>query len=119
LWRLKDKINRNNKENSTPIEDVQQRMAFSNGTLHDVAVVDVLVLIALDSKERGEGAKFVELCNSIALLLPLASDSEFKKYATAIRPNAFMHDIMLCVSATRIEHGLSPQNIQHYKNFVN
>lgn len=114
LWYLKDEVNRTLERPSVPLRDVADRYALHGGAVDDVALGDVLVLVALSARRLKRDDVFVEACHALAALLPLPDDSQFRaELAHASRP--VVGAAMRAACAARVERGLGVFPLEHYR----
>jgi hypothetical protein len=114
LWYLKDEVNRTLERPSLPLRDLTDRYALHGGTVDDVALGDALVLVALSARRGERDDLFVEACHTLAALLPLPADSQFRlALARARRPA--ITAATEAARAARVERGLREQSLAHYR----
>lgn len=94
------------------------RPSTPKGLVDDVALADVLVLVALDSArpERQCEDLFVKACHALADLLPVAPDSELLKALRRVgEGKAFVTMAHNLARAARVERGLAELPLTHYR----
>lgn len=114
LWFLKDEVNRTQGRVSVPLDDVRKRITFHANLVDDVALADVLVLVALSAKIRDRDVLFVECCHTFAILLPLPHDSQLR-HALQHMSLPVVTNALRAAKASRIERGLPPLTLPQYK----
>lgn len=119
LYFLKDEVNKLNRQR-TPVtlDDVTERHCFHGGIVDDVALGDALVLVALNAHKMERDAIFVDMCQNLARLLPLPSDSELIQKLKCIQEKPIVPATVRAAKAARVERGLSVLTLPHYRTIA-
>ena len=115
VYHLKDEVNKITKTRSIPLVDVRERLALSNGRVDDVAVADMLLLVAIHASAHGNDQAFVDLCHRLATLLALPTDSELLGSLSSVR-RPIVPSAHRVYKNTRVEHGLPVSSIGHVRS---
>ena len=115
LWYLKDEVNATLRRPSITLEDLTERYLLHGAIVDDVALGDTLVLLALSAHELQRDDVFVDLCQTLAVLLPLPHDSCLRKALAAITERPVVPAAVRAAKAARIERGLRPLTLSHYR----
>lgn len=126
LWFLKDEVNKTLHRPSVPLKDITQRFVLHGGLVDEVALGDVLVLMALEATHLKRETVFVHFCGALDVLLPLAPDSQlrlalraFVDGAGTLRSIPALPTSMVRVArAARVERGLPSLTLAHYRSFA-
>lgn len=121
LYLLKDEVNKSLQRRSVPLEDVVERHVFHGGVVDDVALGDVLVLMALNAVRLHREEIFVRFCHALATLLPLPDDSQFAQVLSGIsqtRARNVVPSAVRAARAARVERGLPAKPLAHYEAIV-
>lgn len=118
LWLLKDQVNKSLNQPSTSFEDIMERYAFHGGVVDDVKLGDTLVLFAISCHALDMEDEFLELCRVLSILLPLPHDSELKKALQLLTRRPIVPATVRAARAARVERGLTPLGISHYKTMA-
>lgn len=115
LWYLKDEVNQTLRKPSLSLADLTERYVLHGGLVDEVAVADVLVLVALEAHELDRDDLCIELFHALAELLPLPIDSQFRaSLASSSRP--VVAASVRAAKAARIERGLHAFSVAHYRS---
>jgi hypothetical protein len=122
LYYLKDEVNKslNPPVVSVPYKEFRARYMLHDGhLLNDVEVANLLVLVAIEAKDLKRDAEFVQFCNHLSPLLPVAMDSVLP-YMLAEKPNCAVTTFALDISnEIRRSRGLPCRTLKHYKDWGN
>lgn len=130
LWFLKDEVNKTLNRRSTSLPDITERHRLHQGVVDDVALADVLVLVAINAVKLHRVELFVSFCDSLVTLLPLPSDSQFLEVLEKIagsRASCSSHStsrnnvvasVVRAARAARVERGLNAFSMLHYQSVV-
>lgn len=114
LYYLKDEVNSTLKTPSIEFSDLTERYALHGGVVDDVLLGDALVLVALNANDLQRDDLFLEMCESLAILLPLPTDSQFIKNLQLMnRP--IIPAAVRAAKAARVERGLRAFPLAHYR----
>lgn len=114
LWYLKDEVNRTLGRRSVSLDDVTERHVFHGGIVDEVALGDALVLVALEARALDNDALFLELCASLARMLPLPCDSQMRAALAAVQ-RPVVPSALRVAKAARVERGLPELSLAHYR----
>lgn len=115
LYHLKNAVYKTTRRISyVTLDDVTERHCFHGGIVDDVALGDVLVLMAITAEKLSREAMFIELCKHMFRLLPLPNDSELVKRLKTIKKPIVVHTVR-AARAARVERGLSKLSEKHYR----
>ena len=117
LYHLKAEVNRSLKRPSISLADFTQRFELRGAVVDEIAVADVLVLVALSAAHRKEDDTFVQMCRALAAVLPFPCDSQVaEQLARMDRPIA--QGAAQVARTARIERGHKPLSLAHYKSLA-
>ena len=117
LYYLKDEVNRSLKHPSIRKADFELRFRMHAGALDDVALGDALVYFAMDARERNADDLYMHMCHTLALLLPLPTDSLLLRELSKMDRHVVANTIR-GARAARVERGLQELTHAHYKDIV-
>lgn len=118
LYCLKDEINKELRISSISFEDLTERCVYHGAVVDDVRIGDMLVIFAISANILEKHSLFIDMCELVADLLPLPSDSELVVHLRRIRSAFLVADTVKAARAARIERGLQPLTTGHYKSLV-
>ena len=95
--------------------DITERYVLHGGVVDEVALGDVLVLMALTARQLKLDDVFVATCRSLATLLPLPHDSQFRQ-ALARLEGPVVTSAVDAARRARVERGLRTMTLAHYRN---
>ena len=116
VWYLHDRVNRTLGRVSIDREDLEERLAYHDGLLDEVALADVLVMMAVDAQYRRVEDVYAAFCEALLPLLPLPSDSQLRARIAPVSRPIVAHAVR-AARAARAERGLRLRDAAHYRRF--
>lgn len=115
LYHFKNEVIKLNRQRPyVSLDDITERFCFHGGIVDDVALGDVLVLMAITAEKLSRDTIFIEFCKHLFVLLPLPADSELLKRLQVMKKPIVCHTVR-AARAARVERGLSKLSEKHYR----
>lgn len=111
---LKDEVNKTTHRSSIPLTEVIDRYVLHGPCVSEVHLADTLMLIALSARSLQRDDIFISFCHNLSLLLPSPSDSALRT-ALQLVSRPIVNSALRCARNTRLQHGLRPLVMAHYR----
>jgi len=96
------------------MSELVDRYVLHGAHVDEVELADVLMLIAISARHTDVDDVFIRFCHRLALVLPLQSDSALRRTLEVVgRP--IVNAAHRCARNARLQHGLRPLVIAHYR----
>jgi hypothetical protein len=113
-WYLKHEVNRITRHPSIPLSELVDRYVLHGPNIDEVELADVLMLFAITSRKLGRDDVFISFCRKLSKILPTAPDSALRATLSIVdRP--IVNAAHRCARNTRLQNGLRPLVISHYR----
>ena len=113
-WSLKHKVNQITKHPSIPLSELVDRYVLHGAHIDEVELADVLMLFAISSRKLNRDDVFISFCRRLSLVLPIQATSSLRR-TLAVVDRPIVNAAHRCARNTRIQHGLRPLVIAHYR----
>lgn len=113
-WYLKHETNRVTKHTSIPLSELVDRYVLHGPHINEVELADVLMLFAISSRELHHDDVFISFCHRLARVLPVQMDSALRQ-TLAVVNRPIVNAAHRCARNTRLQNGLRPLVIAHYR----
>ena len=115
LYWLKHEVNK--RRSAVTYAELTDRYLLHGAVPDEVAIGDMLVLLALAAAPLRTEDTFVAFCRALATLLPLPADSQMREHLEVVaRP--VVPAAMRVARAARVERGHPPLSKAHYESLV-
>lgn len=111
---LKDEVNKTTRHPSIPLSELIDRYVLHGPYVAEVNLADVLMLVSLSARALQRDELFISFCHNLAALLPVPSDSALRVALTNVQ-RPIVNSALRCARNTRIQHGMKPLVMVHYR----
>ena len=111
---LKDEVNKTTRHPSIPLAELIDRYVLHGPCVSEVHLADTLMLVALSARALQRDDVFISFCHNLSVVLPTPSDSALRvALGTVSRP--IVNSALRCARNTRLQHGMKPLVMTHYR----
>lgn len=118
LHELKCRVNASTGARSLTLNELHKRYRFRDGIVNETAVCDALVCFAIAAERLQRPAEFVQMCAALSELLPIPADAALRDELSRVRERSVVAGAVRCARVSRIELGLRPNTVAHYRSFA-
>lgn len=113
-WYLKHEVNRLTQHPSIPLSELVDRYVLHGPHVDEVELADVLMLFAISARQLNRDDVFISVCRKLSAVLPVQPDSALRRTLEVVeRP--IINAAHRCARNTRIQNGMRPLVIAHYR----
>ena len=113
-WYLKHEVNGVTGHSSIPLAEVVDRYVLHGANVDEVALADVLVLVAFTARSLNRDDLYISMCGNLSELLGLAEDSALRQNL-AVTQRPVINAALRCARQTRLQHGRPTFVLAHYR----
>jgi len=97
-----------------PFGELSERYVLHGGSVHEVELADVLVLISLSSRDLKRDDAFIDFCRILSQTLCIPHDSSLKVHLSKMA-KPIVNSAYKCSKSVRTEYGLPVPVLNYYK----